>query len=196
TSSPDGSPGNNLNGLDVCPAINANFDQDPSCTALVCADVNTIQTGIYSAESAGDVTNLCWAHFSIELTNRELTVTFKGRTLVDHLLLTNFFPYVGQLVMGGRTGGANENRDVDNVHILTFPSVQAVFGGISSSDSFLSQFTITLNAIGPAQVTNIDNLTLDGNPIPTAVITGLNSQTTTIKYTSPTPFLSQTAHTV
>jgi hypothetical protein len=201
TASPDGSPGNNLNGLAVCPAIDSTFDQDPSCTALVCADTNTIQTGIYSADSGGDVSNLCWTHFSVELTTNTphlLTVKFKGRTLVDQLPLTNFSPFVGQLVMGGRTGGANENRDVDNVHIVTFPAVQAVFNGISSSSAFLQDFTLTLQNIGPAKVTTINSLLLDGTDIKAAAGTTitLGDPISTVKYVAPGPFPSGTAHAV
>jgi len=201
--SPDGNPGNNLNGLDVCPPLNAptDFSQDPSCTGLVCADNNTIQTGIYSAASSGDVSNLCWVHFSIELTTNTphlLTVKFKSRTLVDHLAMTNFFPYVGQLVMGGRTGNANENRDVDNVHIVTYPAVQAIFNGITSSSAFLTDFTLLLQNIGPAKVTTVNALILDGTDVTHGAGTTITiaDPTSTIKYVQSTPFPAGSAHSV
>jgi hypothetical protein len=201
---PGGDAGNNLNGLDVCPPLDpthADFSQDPACSPLVCADTNTIQTGVYTADSSGDVTNLCWVHFSIELTTNAphlLTVKFKGRTLVDQLPLTNFNPFVGQLVMGGRTGGANENRDIDNVHIITYPAVQAVFNGISSTTAFLSDFTLTLQNIGPAKVTTINALTLDGNDIKSAAGTTitLGDPISTVKYVNSGPFLGGSAHAV
>jgi hypothetical protein len=75
-------------------------------------------------------------------------VKFKGRTLVDNVALTNFAPYVGQIIMGGRTGGANENRDVDNVHLITYPSVQSVFTGISTTSGYLTDLPIGLANIG------------------------------------------------
>ena len=196
--------GADVNGLDVCPAIDANFNQDPSCTALVCADTNSIETGIYSADSAGDDTNLCWAHLSVNLstnTPHTLTVIYKGRHLVDNLELTNFFPFVGRIVMGGRTGGANENRDVDNVHVITYPSLQAVYNGISSSSGYVNDFTIALANIGPAKVTAVTQVMLDGVDITAAAnnkIT-LGDPKTTITYiiTDPTKlFAAGSAHKV
>jgi len=165
---PGGDAGNDLNGLDVCPPVDpthVDFSQDPTCTPLVCTDTNTIETGVFTAASAGDVSNLCWTHLSVELSTNfphQLTVLFKGRTLVDHETISNFFPYVGQIIMGGRTGGANENRDVDNVHIITYPSVQAVFTGISSSSGYVDDFTLSFGNIGPAKINAFTALTLDG----------------------------------
>jgi hypothetical protein len=155
--------GADVNGIAVCPKIDANFDQDPSCKAAVAADVDSIETGTYSAASAGSDSNLLWVHLSMQLTTNThlLTVTYKGRKLVDGVQLTNFTPYVGQIVMGGRTGGANENRDVDNVHIVTFPSVQAIINGISTASSYVRDFTVQLANIGPAIVTNVSKVTLD-----------------------------------
>ena len=199
-SSPD--PGGaDVNGLAVCPAIDASFDQDPSCTAAVCGDTNSIQTGIFSADSEGDVTNLCWTHFTVELTTNlphQLTVTFKGRPLVDHLALTNFQPYVGQIVMGGRTGGANENRDVDNVHLTTYSSVQAVFDKISSVSAFINDFSLTFSNIGPAKITSITGLTLDGVDITADSHTTISiaDPQSKVTYNSPTPFNSLSSHSV
>jgi len=193
--------GADVNGLAVCPAPGApgDFTQDPTCTAAICADTNSIQTGPYTGD--GDVTNLCWAHLSVELTTNTphlLTVLYKGRPLVDHLALTNFQPYVGQLVMGGRTGGANENRDVDNVHILTYPSVQAIFSGISSASFYINDFSLLLQNIGPAKVTTINALTLDGVDIKSAAGTTITigDPNSTIKFTAPAAFVGGSQHTV
>jgi hypothetical protein len=203
TLSPDGA--NDLNGLAVCPAplAPADFTQDASCEALVCADTNSIQTGPYYLDDDGlhngSTSNLCWTHLSVELTTNSphlLTVIYKNRTLVDHVALTNFSPYVGQLVMGGRTGGANENRDIDNVHIVTFPAVQSVYGGITSASLFRSDFSISLGNVGPAKVTTINTLTLDGQDIKGSATITLGDPNSTIKYTSATPFVSGSSHTV
>ena len=193
--------GADVNGLAVCPAANqpADFLQDPSCAAAILSDTNSIQTGPYTGD--GDVTNLLWAHLSVILTTNTphlLTVTFKGRPLVENLALTNFQPYVGQLVMGGRTGGANENRDVDNVHIVTYPSVQAIFSGISSTSFYINDFSLLLQNIGPAKVTTINALTLDGVDIKSAAGTTITigDPNSTVKYAPGTPFVSGTSHTV
>jgi len=199
--------GADVNGIAVCPAAGSptDFTQDPTCEAVVCADTNTIQTGPYYLDDDGNhngsTSNLCWAHFSVELTTNTphlLTVIYKGRPLVDHAAITNFVPYVGQLVLGGRTGGANENRDVDNVHILTFPAVQSVYNGISSSSLYLNDFTLALANVGPAKVTTINSLTLDGVDILHAAGTTvtLGDPNSTVKYTSATSFASGTTHAI
>ncbi|HTL55564.1 MAG TPA: hypothetical protein VL361_07780 [Candidatus Limnocylindrales bacterium] len=196
---------NDLNGLNVCPALSTTtWEQpvdDPACRLAVCNDTNSIQTGPYNVASSGSVSNLCWTHFSIELTTNTphlLTVKFKGRTLIENFALTNFQPFVGQLVMGGRTGGANENRDIDNVHIITYPSVQAVFGGISSSSFYINDFTVLLQNLGPAKVTSIDVLTLDGVDIKAAAGTTitLGDPNNTIKYVPPTAFPGGSGHVI
>jgi len=164
--SPDGD--NDLNGLAVCPAFDTGFDQNQTCKAAVCADTDTLQTGPYNSIYNGSVANLCWAHFSVELstgTPHELTVIYKGRPVIDHLILTNYVPFIGQFVLGGRTAAANENCDLDNLHIVTYPALQAIFKGITSASSFVSDFTLTLASVGPAKVTAITQVTLDGSDI-------------------------------
>jgi GLEYA domain-containing protein len=204
---PGGDAGNNLNGLDVCPPVDpthADFSQDPACSPLVCPDTNTMQTGVYTLASSGDVSNLCWTHLSVELTTNFphlLTVKYKTRTLVDHQVLSNFFPYVGQIVMGGRTGGANENRDVDNVHIITYPSVQAVFNGITSASGFVDDFTLKFANIGPAKVTAFTALTLDGVDILNSPLTKktISDPFSTVVYTITDPtklFPSGSGHSI
>jgi len=199
--------GADVNGLAVCPAAGApaDFSQDPSCEAAICADTNSIQTGPYYADEdgnhSGSTSNLCWAHLSVELTTNSphvLTVTYKGRALVDHVAITNFAPYVGQLIMGGRTGGANENRDIDNVHILTYPAVQSVYGGVSSASLYMNDVSLLLQNVGPAKVTAINSLTLDGVDIkaaPGTTIT-LADPNSTIKYAPAAPFPSGSVHTL
>ena len=208
TQSPDPT-GADVNGLAVCPAANqpTDYTQDTNCLAAVLADTNSIQTGPYYTDDndgtthSGSYTNLGWAHLSVELTTNTphlLTVMYKGRSLVDHVALTNFSPYVGQIIMGGRTGGANENRDVDNVHLITYPSVQSVYNGISTTSGYLTDFTLSLANIGPAKVTTINSLTLDGVDVkasPNTVIT-IGDPNSTVKYTSPTNFASGSSHTV
>ena len=199
--------GADVNGLAVCPAPGAptDYTQDTTCMSAVCADTNSIQTGPYYLDDDGShngsFTNLCWTHLSVELTTNSphlLTVTYKGRALVDHLALTNFSPYVGRLIMGGRTGGANENRDIDNVHVVTYPAVQSVYGGISSSSLYLNDFSVLLQNIGPAKVNKINSLTLDGQDIlnsPNTTIT-IGDPNTTITYNTPTRYASGTPHVI
>jgi hypothetical protein len=203
-----GGGGWDQNGLYVCPPIDttfADFTQLTTCEPAILADTNTIETGPYYTDQddgtshTGSYTNLGWAHLSVILTTNTphvLTVTYKGRKLVDNFALTNFSPYVGQLIMGGRTGGANENRDIDNVHIITFPFVASVYNGISSSTLYLNDFSLALANVGPAKVTTINSLTLDGADIKSAATITIGDPNSTIKYTTATPFASGTAHVV
>lgn len=203
-----GGGGWDQNGLAVCPPIDttfADFTQLTTCEPAILADTNTIETGPYYTDQddglthSGSYTNLGWAHLSVILTTNSphlLTVTYKGRKLVDSVALTNFSPYVGQLIMGGRTGGANENRDIDNVHIITYPFVASVYSGISTTTSYLTDFSLLLQNIGPAKVNAITALTLDGVDIKSAATVTIGDPNSTVKYTSPTPFVSGTSHSV
>ncbi|HTL58777.1 MAG TPA: hypothetical protein VL361_24030, partial [Candidatus Limnocylindrales bacterium] len=187
--SPDGD--NDLNGLAVCPAFNSGFDQNPSCKAVVCADPYTLQTGPYNSLYNGSVANLCWAHFSIELstgTPHELTVFYKGRPVIDHLTLTNYVPFTGQFVLGGRTAVANQNCDLDNLHIVTYPALQPVFKGITSTSSFVNDFTLSMANVGPAKVTAVTQVTLDGKDItaPTNTVILIADPRSTATFHSPT----------
>ncbi len=205
-----GGGGWDQNGLYVCPPIDptfADFTQLTTCEPAILADTNTIETGPYYTDQddgsthSGSYTNLGWAHLSVVLTTNSphlLTVTYKGRKLVDGIALTNFSPYVGQLIMGGRTGGANENRDIDNVHIVTYPFVTSVYGGISSTTSYLTDFSLLLQNIGPAKVNAITALTLDGVDIKSAAGTTITigDPNTTIHYSSTTQFASGSTHAI
>lgn len=72
---------------------------------------------------------LAWRPFTINLTTQgQLTVTWKGRTILDNFQ-TTYFPSAGQIVFAGRTGGANEHTHVDNIRLTTIAeAVTAVPG--------------------------------------------------------------------
>jgi hypothetical protein len=101
---------------------NAYTGADPSsCNAAACADCLSEQTGACWNDGGG-YTNLCWQPLEVELnTNQQLTVIWKGCTLVDHLQLTNFTPLHGQLVIMGRTGACSQNVHLDNFNVVTMP---------------------------------------------------------------------------
>jgi hypothetical protein len=93
-----------------------------------CEDPTTLQTGprdpaYWTAGGdpydPGSWQSLCWQPFSIELTtDGKLTVTWKGEVILDEYQ-TDFFPSAGQLVLAGRTGGANQHTHVDNITLTT-----------------------------------------------------------------------------
>ncbi|MFO1457948.1 MAG: immunoglobulin domain-containing protein [Verrucomicrobiota bacterium] len=96
-------------------------------------DITSLQTGPRDAAywaNNGDPhdpaawAGLAWRPFSIDMTSQgKLTVTWKGNKVLDGEQ-TTYFPSAGQLVFAGRTGGANENTHVDNIHLVT--TAQAV----------------------------------------------------------------------
>ncbi|MBL9176098.1 MAG: immunoglobulin domain-containing protein [Verrucomicrobiales bacterium] len=96
-------------------------------------DITSLQTGprdaAYWANSGdprdpGAWAGLAWRPFAIDMTPEgKLTVTWKGNKILDGEQ-TTYFPSAGQLVFAGRTGGANENTHVDNIHLVT--TAQAV----------------------------------------------------------------------
>lgn len=96
-----------------------------------CDDVTTLQTGprdlpYWQAGGLPDIAfepaswaGLCWAKLSVELdSTSKLTVTWKGKKILDKLQ-TTFFPSAGGLVLAGRTGGADEHTHFDNIKLTT-----------------------------------------------------------------------------
>lgn len=157
-----------------------------------CDDVNSIQTGPYNADLAGDPSGLCWAKLEVTLAeDGKLTVTYKGRKVLD-AFETTFIPTPGRLVFSGRTGGANQNQHVDNVTITTVPSALPTVGPISATpDSF--SFAIDdagASVLDPATLT----VTLNGTAVtPTLSKTG---STTTVSFKATDPFAAGAANTV
>jgi hypothetical protein len=107
-----------------------------------CADDTSLQTGprdpAYWAsggdpKEAGSWAGLCWQPFLIDLLpNGKLTVEWKGRKILDNFQ-TTFFPSAGQLVLAGRTGGANQHTHFDNLRIVTIAqTVTAVPGPVAN----------------------------------------------------------------
>ncbi len=91
-------------------------------------DPTSLQTGPIDADNPGSYLSLGWAHLVVNLsTNGLLNVYYK-----DFQILTNFAtgycPSPGQLVMAGRTGGLNENQDVDDITITTTVAQNVVAG--------------------------------------------------------------------
>jgi len=105
-------------------------------------DITSLQTGPRDAaywsgggdpKDPGAWAGLAWKKFTIDLTpDGKLTVTYKGNKVLDGFQ-TAYFPSGGRLVFAGRTGGANENTDVDNIKLTTTAAtVTAVPGAVGS----------------------------------------------------------------
>jgi hypothetical protein len=157
-----------------------------------CDDVNSIQTGAYNPDTAGDASGLCWAKLEVALDEAgKLSVTYKGRKVLD-AFQTTFIPTPGRLVLAGRTGGANQNQHVDNVVITTIAAALPTVGPVAGSPD---GFSFPIDDAG-ASVLNPATLvvTLNGTAVtPTLSKTGT---TTTVAYKSATPFTIGATNTV
>ena len=130
-----------------------------------CDDITSLQTGPQGSDDGdfprGDPGTLCWAPFEVDLTEDGLlTVTYKGNVVLDGFQ-SNFFPSPGQLVIAGRTGGANEILHVDNIELNTILAGDEVL--LSGLSSDVDGFTVSFREEGSATLdpTSIE-LTLDG----------------------------------
>jgi len=93
-----------------------------------CADATSLQTGPWDQAywtNGGDYQDpaswagLCWQPLVVDITEAaKLTVSWKGRKILDGFQ-TTYFPTAGQLVLAGRTGGANEHTHLDNIKLTT-----------------------------------------------------------------------------
>ena len=107
-----------------------------------CNDITSLQTGPRDAaywaaagepKEPGSWAGLCWQPFKVELTPAgKLTVEWKGAKILD-ALQTEFFPSAGQLVMAGRTGGANQHTHIDNLRLVTVAEAVTAVPGAPGS---------------------------------------------------------------
>ena len=162
-----------------------------------CDDIESLQTGPQGSDDGdfprGDPGTLCWAPFEVDLTEDGLlTVTYKGNVILDKFQ-SNFFPSPGQLVIAGRTGGANEILHVDNIELNTIlAGDEVLLSGLTSdvdgfSVSFREEGSATLD---PATI----ELTLDG-----AAVSGEISKegaVTTVVYSQKEFFAPNSEHLV
>lgn len=79
-------------------------------------DVTSLQTG----PNTDGVAGLGWAPLEITLsTDKNLSISYKGNEVFNAPV--DFAASAGQLVFGGRTGGANSNHHIDNISVTTVP---------------------------------------------------------------------------
>src|SRR5262249_5151294 len=168
----------------------------PDCSALACSDPNTFQTGPW--DGSDDFAVLCWQPLHIELNaNREITVIWKGHTLVDHFELSTFNPSQARLVLAGRTGGAAQNLHVDNLHVVTVANLIASFAGIQPAGTDgLYGFAISYQTVGPSIVTNFSSVVLDGNDVTSQIVLSSEGELVTGTYLQNTPLSPGIPHPV
>lgn len=168
-----------------------------------CNDNTTLQTGPRDADywaNGGDPRSpeswagLCWQPFSIDLDEEaKLTVIWKGRVILDKFQ-TTYFPSVGRLILGGRTGGANEHTHFDNVRITTILADGPIVGLPQGNGC---GFTIPIADAGtiiPQQ--NTITMTLNGTAVTPSISKA--GDVTTLAFNAPTatPFASGSTNTI
>jgi hypothetical protein len=142
-------------------------------------DPTSIQTGPNDGSTA--YTSLGWAHLIVNLTTTGLlNVNYKNTWILTNYA-TGYQQGPGQLVMAGRTGGLNENQDVDNITITTVLAAVAQFGAATASPD---GFSIPVYDSGSSVVdtTKPMTLSLNGGPNVAATSAVKNGSTTTITY--------------
>lgn len=175
-----------------------------------CDDDTSLQTGprtenddavvakyphLEGVAEGGNPDVLCWAPLEVTLTETGLlTVKYKGRTVLDNFE-TDFYPSPGRLVLGGRTGGANEIKHVDNIVLTTILADKALLSGLSSD---FNSFTVSFRDIGNSRIDQSSvALELDGEAVDAANLSiSKDGDITSIAYTHPTAFASGSTHEV
>jgi hypothetical protein len=118
-------------------------------------DITSLQTGPIGGSDAapdaerGDPTILSWQPLEVSVDELGvLNVTYKGNKLVDSFS-SGFFPSPGQIILMGRTGGANEAHHVDNLVLKTELAESWLVAGL---DGTANGFTFSFRDVGNSQV--------------------------------------------
>lgn len=151
-------------------------------------DVTSLQTGPQSDDD-DPLSALTWQPFEAELTpNGDLTVSWKGKAIVETQV--NYFPGPGQIVFGGRTGGANQAHHFDNLSLTILAASKAVVSGLSFTRSDV-RFQIT---DGDDSSLDADSVTLIIDGEPAEVVVEKEGLITTVTHTPDPPFQVASIH--
>jgi hypothetical protein len=161
-----------------------------------CSVVETDAAGApvsIETDPAGTAAPGVWADFEMILSpGGTLSVNYKGLPIFRDIV-TGFTPRLGRFVIGGRTGGANDNHWIDNIGITTdvgdppprvisttpnAPGRRDV--GELTPISFLIDATAGFSQVDPASI----NLTLNGTDVTSsAVVASPGPGQTSVTYT-------------
>jgi hypothetical protein len=119
-------------------------------------DTTSIQTGTNDGTGLPDT--LGWAHLIVDLsTSGNLNVYYKGKQMLTNYP-TGYIPGPGRLLVAGRTGGFNENQNIDNIAITT-STISASVGAVTG---FADGCYFIINDSGPS-VVNTSTISLKIN---------------------------------
>jgi len=155
-----------------------------------CADATSLQTG----PNGGGLAGLCWQPLYVELTSSGLlNVSYKGNPYLTNFVV-NFAPSAGRLVFAGRTGGAWQEQDVDNITIVTVPSATPVVAQPFVANA--NGFRLTITDSGASSVdTNSLTIQLDGVSVTPSLITKDGTLTTVAYQNTALLLASGSSHT-
>lgn len=169
-----------------------------------CADTTSLQTGPRDAAYWADGSDeeraiapeswagLCWQPLFIQVDeSAKLTVKFKNFAILENYQ-TGYFPSKSQLVLAGRTGGANEHTHVDNIKITTIPADAPIVSTPSATGCGFTYQIADAGTVTP--VPGSIQVTLDGNPVTASV--SYSAPTTTVTVDAPSTLASGSTHSV
>ena len=146
-----------------------------------CDDPDSLQTGPRTDNSAdvqdeyglgavgGNPNSLCWQPLEVSMDeNGVLNVKYKGNSVLEDFQ-TSYFPSAGQVVVAGRTGGANEIKHIDNLTLRTELADKALLADFSAT---ANSFTVSFQDVGDSRIDeNTVMLTLDGEAVTPGSVT-------------------------
>ena len=163
-------------------------------------DITSLQTGPIGGSDAapdgerGDPSILDWAPLEVDLDDvGVLNVTYKNSKLIDDFN-TGFYPSPGQIILMGRTGGANEVHHVDNLTLKTELADGWLFAGLDGS---ANGFTFSFRNVDDSQV-DPDSIIilLDGVDVSDEIEITNDGDFTRATYHGDTLFPSASTHVV
>jgi hypothetical protein len=158
-----------------------------------CNDLSSLQTGPFGgAANTVGAALLCWKHLSITLSNKVLTVVWKGSTNIT-TTLSNWTGGTGRFLLAGRTGGDNQIMHFDNLVIDTTP-FNTSFLNPTVGNSY--GFIFNVQDFGDSIVTNISQVFLDGADVTSQIVLSNSAPYTSGIYTQAAPFAAASTHTV
>ncbi|MDB6112534.1 MAG: hypothetical protein JWR69_4284 [Pedosphaera sp.] len=140
-------------------------------------DTTSIQTGPNDGTRSPD--SLGWAHLIVDLsTSGSLNVYYKGKQMLTNHA-TGYIPGPGRLMVAGRTGGFNENQNIDNIAITT----QTINASVGLVTGLADGCSFTINDSGPSVVnTSTISLQINGGASLTPTSVQKNGSVTTVVY--------------
>jgi len=163
-------------------------------------DIESLQTGPQGGSPAapdaerGDPSILSWQPLEVSVNELGLlNVNYKNQPLVQDFE-SGFFPSPGQIILMGRTGGANEVHHVDNLKLVTELANEPIITGLEAT---ADSFSVTFRDIGLARVLQETiTVSLDGEDVTGALNVTKDGEFTTVEYQSPVLFASGSTHVV